>query len=151
DCQSGPQPCESIWSTRPLANGFAQRAWPRQPMNQRRDDMYAMPGSVILPYRGTRPKLGHGVVLASGAHLIGDLIVGDEASFWFNTVVRADCNYIRIGQRTNVQDGTVIHVTNGDAPTEIGDDVTIGHNATIHGCTIKSGSLIGMGAVILDH
>ena len=112
--------------------------------------MYLMPGSTLLPYKGTLPELGKGVFAASGAHLIGDLIVGEESSFWFNTVVRADCCHIRIGARTNVQDGTVIHVTNSKHPTIIGDDVTIGHSAVLHGCEVKNGCLIGMGATVMD-
>jgi len=112
--------------------------------------MYTMTNSTIVTYKGKTPSLGKGCFLASGAHLIGDLIVGEESSFWFNTVVRADCNIIRIGSCTNVQDGTIIHVTQGSGPTHIGNNVTIGHNAVIHGCTIKDGALIGMGAVILD-
>lgn len=112
--------------------------------------MYMMPGSNLLPYRGKLPKLGHQVFLAAGTQLIGDLEVGDDSSFWFNTVVRADCNFIRIGARTNVQDGTVIHVTNSLYPTYIGDEVTIGHNATLHGCRIQNRCLIGMGAVVMD-
>jgi carbonic anhydrase/acetyltransferase-like protein (isoleucine patch superfamily) len=96
------------------------------------------------------PQLGRDVFLASGAYLIGDLIVGDQSSFWFNTTVRADCNFIRIGARTNVQDGTVIHVTYKDGPTIIGNDVTIGHNATLHACTIADKVLVGMNATILD-
>ena len=112
--------------------------------------MYLMPGASLLPYKGVSPQIGAEVFIASGSHLIGDLIVGTEASFWFNTTVRADCCHIRIGARTNVQDGTVIHVTNGKHPTIIGDDVTIGHNATIHGCQIGNLCLIGMGAIIMD-
>ncbi|NRA64051.1 MAG: gamma carbonic anhydrase family protein [Pseudobacteriovorax sp.] len=109
-----------------------------------------MPGSSLLPYKSVLPQLGEGVFLASGAHLVGDLIVGNQCSFWFNTAVRADCCHIRIGSRTNVQDGAVIHVTNGKHPTIIGDDVTIGHNATIHGCEVHGPSLIGMGAILMD-
>ena len=92
--------------------------------------MYLMPGSNLLPYKGVLPKLGEGVFAASGAQLIGDLEVGKDSSFWFNTVARGDCHYIRIGERTNVQDGTVIHVTNGKYPSIIGNDVTIGHGAS---------------------
>ena len=112
--------------------------------------MYLMPGSSVLPYKGKTPKLANGVFAASGAHLIGDLEVGEDSSFWFNTVTRGDCYYIRIGARTNVQDGTVMHVTNGKHASIIGDDVTIGHGAVIHGCTIGNGCLIGMGAIIMD-
>lgn len=109
-----------------------------------------MPGANILPYKGKSPSLGQRVFLAAGAQLIGDLEVGEDSSFWFNTVVRADCNYIRIGQRSNIQDGTVIHVTNSLFPTHIGDEVTVGHNATLHGCRIGDRCLIGMGAVVMD-
>ena len=112
--------------------------------------MWQMPGSSIITYKGKTPQLGKDCFLASGAHLIGDLVVGKDSSFWFNTVVRADCNYIRIGERTNVQDGTVIHVTQFKGPTHIGNDVTIGHGAIIHACTIGDLCLIGMGAVLLD-
>lgn len=113
--------------------------------------IYMMSGSSLVSFAGTHPKIGSESFLASGAHIIGDVECGESCSFWFNTVVRGDCNYIRIGSRTNVQDGSVIHVTNKTAPTLIGNDVTIGHNTTIHGCTIKDLCLIGMGAVILDH
>ena len=109
-----------------------------------------MKGASIWPYKGKIPTLGQHVFLASGVHLIGDLEVGADSSFWFNTVVRADVNIIRIGSRTNVQDNTVIHVTSKTAPTHIGSDVTIGHSAIIHGCTIEDLVLIGMGAKILD-
>lgn len=113
--------------------------------------MYLMPGCNVLPYKGHMPKLGPGFFGAAGAQLIGDLEIGEDSSAWFNTVIRADCHYIRIGKRTNIQDGTVIHVTNSFAPTVIGDDVTIGHGTVIHGCTIHNGCLIGMGAILLDH
>jgi carbonic anhydrase/acetyltransferase-like protein (isoleucine patch superfamily) len=96
------------------------------------------------------PTLGQGVFVASGAHIIGDTEIGEESSIWFNTVIRGDCNYIRIGKRTNVQDGTVIHVTNSYFPTFIGDDVTIGHGAVLHGCRIGNLCLIGMGATVMD-
>jgi carbonic anhydrase/acetyltransferase-like protein (isoleucine patch superfamily) len=112
--------------------------------------MFLMNHAGIYSYRNHTPKFGSNPFLASGAYLIGDLIVGDDCSFWFNVTVRADCNYIRIGNRTNVQDGSVIHVTYKDGPTIIGDDVTIGHNATLHACTIANKVLIGMNATILD-
>lgn len=112
--------------------------------------MIRLPGSNILTYKGQAPTLGAGAFLASGCQVIGDVIAGIDCSFWFNTVIRGDCNFIRIGNRVNIQDGTVIHVTNGLHPTHIGDDVSIGHSAVIHGCTIKEGCLIGMGAKILD-
>lgn len=112
--------------------------------------MYLMPDSSLLPYKGKSPLLAKGVFVAAGARLIGDLEIGEESSVWFNVTIRADCHYIRIGKRTNVQDNTVIHVTNSLYPTNIGDDVTIGHSAVLHGCEIKSMTLIGMGAVIMD-
>ena len=89
--------------------------------------------------------------IAPSADVIGDVTLGPEASIWFNTTVRGDVNWIRIGAASNVQDNTVIHVTNRTAPTEIGAGVTIGHSAVIHGCTIEDNVLVGMGAVILDH
>ncbi|MBC7658483.1 MAG: gamma carbonic anhydrase family protein [Chitinophagaceae bacterium] len=110
-----------------------------------------MPGSVILPYKGKSPVCGAGVFLASGSHVIGDTEIGEDSSVWFNVVVRGDCNSIRIGKRTNVQDNSTIHVTNGKFPTYIGDDVTIGHGAILHGCRIENTCLIGMGAIIMDN
>ena len=112
--------------------------------------MYAMPGSTVIPYKGQQPTLHTGVFLATGAHIIGDVTLAEDVSVWFNTVIRGDCHYVTVGARTNIQDGAVIHVTQGEAPTIIGSDVTIGHGAVIHGCTIKDMSLIGMGAIILD-
>jgi carbonic anhydrase/acetyltransferase-like protein (isoleucine patch superfamily) len=111
---------------------------------------YAMPGSTIIPYKGTYPTLGSRAFVAAGAHIIGDVIAEEDVSIWFNTVVRGDCNSIRIGARTNIQDGTVIHVTSKEFATEIGSDVTIGHNVILHGCKVGSGTLIGMGAILLD-
>ncbi len=112
--------------------------------------MHAMPGSTITSYQGHTPKFGANVFLAAGAHIVGDVVLSDDVSVWFNTVVRGDCNFIRVGARTNIQDGSVIHVTHGTGPTVIGADVTIGHGAIIHGCTIEDLCLIGMGATILD-
>lgn len=101
-------------------------------------------------YQGITPKLHETVFRVGSAEIIGDVEVGERSSLWFHVVVRGDVNYIRIGARTNVQDGTVIHVTNKLHPTVIGDDVTIGHNVTLHGCTIGHRCLIGMGAVVMD-
>lgn len=112
--------------------------------------MYQMPGSHIIPFKGTQPRIGRDVFLASGACVIGDTVIGDESSIWFNTVVRGDVHSIRIGARTNIQDNTMVHVTQGQSGCAVGDDVTIGHNAVIHACTIGDLCLIGMGAVILD-
>lgn len=112
--------------------------------------MYLMPDSTVLPYRGHYPSIAKGVFAAAGARLIGDLVIAEDASLWFNVTVRADCNYIRIGARSNIQDNSVIHVTNSKHPTVIAEDVTVGHSAVLHGCEIKAGCLIGMGAVVMD-
>ena len=111
---------------------------------------YFMSGSTVIPYKGISPTLGDGTFVAAGSRLIGDLVTGSDVSFWFNVVVRADCNFIRIGDRTNIQDGSTIHVTNSLFSTTIGSNVTIGHNAVLHGCIIGDGTLIGMGAIVLD-
>lgn len=104
----------------------------------------------IITYKGITPKIDPSVFLADGVHIIGDVEIGKDSSVWFNTVIRGDVNYIRIGERTNIQDNTVVHVTNKKFPTHIGSNVTIGHSTVIHACTISDYSLIGMGAVILD-
>jgi len=96
------------------------------------------------------PKLGTNVFIAPNATVIGDVVLGDAASVWFGTVIRGDVMPIRIGARTNVQDNSVVHVTAGTASTTIGDDVTIGHSAIIHGCTIGNHCLVGMGSIVLD-
>lgn len=108
------------------------------------------PDACILPFRGTRPVLSEGVFIAPGATIIGDVIVAEDSSIWYQTVVRGDMNFIRIGRRTNVQDLCMIHVTTDIHPVNIGDGVTIGHHATIHGANLDDGCLIGMGAIVLD-
>lgn len=105
---------------------------------------------IILPWRGTVPTLDESVFVAPGASVIGDVVIGAGSSVWFGCVVRGDVNEIRVGQRSNIQDGTVVHVTKGGNGTYIGDDVLIGHNCTIHACSLESGSFIGMGSTILD-
>ncbi len=105
---------------------------------------------MLLPFRGTGPVFDDSVFIVDSCDIIGDVTIGANSSVWFRVVIRGDVNNIRIGSRTNVQDGTVIHVTNKTHPTVIGDDVTIGHNVTIHGCTIGDRCLIGMGSIILD-
>jgi carbonic anhydrase/acetyltransferase-like protein (isoleucine patch superfamily) len=105
---------------------------------------------MLLPYGSRHPQIDSSVFVACNATLIGDVAIAGQSSVWFNVVIRGDVNHIHIGARTNVQDGTVVHVTHDVHPTLIGDDVTIGHNATVHGCTIEGGCLIGIGAVILD-
>jgi len=104
----------------------------------------------VYALKGVTPTLGTGTFIAPNASVIGDVVLGDQSSIWFGTVVRGDVYPIRIGARTNVQDNAVVHVTGGVAKTTIGDDVTVGHGAIIHGCTIGSRCLIGMGSIILD-
>ncbi|BDG07265.1 gamma carbonic anhydrase family protein [Anaeromyxobacter paludicola] len=104
----------------------------------------------IHPFKGISPRLHPSVFAVDDALVIGDVEVGEQSSLWFGAVVRGDVNYIRIGARTNVQDQTVIHVTNGTHPTVVGDDVTLGHRVTLHGCTIQSRCLVGIGAVVMD-
>ncbi|MEI6398608.1 MAG: gamma carbonic anhydrase family protein [Pseudomonadota bacterium] len=109
-----------------------------------------MPGSTVISWNGHHPKLARGVLVATGAVVIGQVELGDDANIWFNTVIRGDVNTIKVGARTNIQDNTTVHVTTKTGPTLIGSDVTIGHNAVIHACTIEDHCLIGMGAIILD-
>lgn len=104
----------------------------------------------VYELRGVRPAMGRDVFIAESAVVVGDVSLGDEASLWFGAVVRGDCYPIRIGARTNVQDGAVVHVLGGKAETIIGDEVTIGHAAVVHGCTIGHRCLIGMGSIVLD-
>jgi carbonic anhydrase/acetyltransferase-like protein (isoleucine patch superfamily) len=106
--------------------------------------------STIIPYLGKTPKLHDTVFVASGARIIGDVEIGADASVWFNTVIRGDVHSIKIGRETNVQDGTVLHVTEGQHPLVIGERVTIGHMAMLHGCTVEDLALIGIGAIVLD-
>jgi carbonic anhydrase/acetyltransferase-like protein (isoleucine patch superfamily) len=104
----------------------------------------------IRTFDGKRPQLGAGCFVAETASLIGDVIVGAESSIWYGTVLRGDVMPIRIGARTSVQDGTIVHVTAGRFATTIGDDCTIGHAAIIHACTVEDSCLIGMGSILLD-
>ena len=104
----------------------------------------------LFPYLDTYPELDETVFLASGVKVIGDVKIGKDSSVWYNTVIRGDVHYIRIGELTNIQDCSMLHVTNGKYPLNIGNKVTIGHSAVLHGCTIEDLTLIGMGAVILD-
>ena len=105
---------------------------------------------MILAYRGIRPQVAESAFLASSATIIGDVHVGDESGLWFGVIVRGDVNRVRIGRRTNLQDGTIVHVTSGTHPTVIGDGVTVGHGAKLHGCSVANGCLIGIGAIVLD-
>ena len=104
----------------------------------------------IFPYKGILPSLAEDVFLAPGSKLVGDVTIGKGSSVWDNTVIRGDVHYVKIGEMTNIQDLSMLHVTNGKYPLNIGDKVTIGHSVTLHGCTIKDLTLIGMGAVVLD-
>lgn len=106
--------------------------------------------ALILPLRGFTPAIGHNCFLAPNASVIGDVVMGDECSIWFNTVLRGDVNSIRIGNRVNIQDGSVLHTLYQKSTIEIGDDVSIGHNVTIHGAKIHDLALIGMGAIVMD-
>jgi gamma-carbonic anhydrase len=104
----------------------------------------------IIQYKNRIPKLHSSVFVAEGAKIIGDVEIGEYSGIWFNTVIRGDVNFIRIGSRTNVQDNSVLHVTTKTAPLNIGSDITIGHSALLHGCTIEDCCLVGMGAIVLD-
>jgi gamma-carbonic anhydrase len=106
--------------------------------------------SGIIPYKDCIPKLHSSVFLADGAKIIGDVEIGEDSGIWFNVVIRGDVNRIRIGARTNVQDNSVLHVTTSTAPLHIGSDITIGHSAILHGCTIDDCCLIGMGSIVMD-
>lgn len=110
---------------------------------------------MILPHKGIEPKIDDSCFIAPSADIIGDVEIGEQSSVWFQVVIRGDVNYIRIGKRTNIQDGSVLHVTRNKppmkgAPLILGDDITLGHRVTLHGCTLKNRILVGMGAVILD-
>jgi len=104
----------------------------------------------IRPYRGKRPQIAASAYIDPAAVIIGDVVIGEDSSVWPCTVIRGDVHHIRIGARTNIQDGCVLHVMRDEHPLVLGDDVTIGHSVTLHGCTIESRCLIGMGAIILN-
>lgn len=105
---------------------------------------------MIRPFRGVHPQIHPTAFIEESAQIIGDVHIGEESSVWFNSVIRGDVFYIRIGDRSNVQDGSIIHVTNGTHPTILEDEVTVGHNVTLHGCHIQRGCLIGMGSIVMD-
>jgi carbonic anhydrase/acetyltransferase-like protein (isoleucine patch superfamily) len=106
--------------------------------------------ALILPVNNLSPKFGNNCFIAPNATIVGDVIMGNDCSVWFNTVIRGDVNYIKIGNKVNVQDGAVIHCTYQKNATNIGNNVSIGHNAIVHGCTIHDNVLIGMGAIVMD-
>jgi len=105
---------------------------------------------LLLPFRGQSPRLAETAWVAPGAAVIGDVEIGAHSSVWFGAVVRGDFHWIRIGAGTNLQDHCVVHVTREHFPTEVGDEVTVGHRATVHGCRVEDGALVGIGAVVLD-
>jgi carbonic anhydrase/acetyltransferase-like protein (isoleucine patch superfamily) len=105
---------------------------------------------MLRPFRGTMPRVHSTAYIDDSAQVIGDVEIGEESSVWMCVVIRGDVNHVRIGRRSNVQDGTVVHVMKDTHPTTIGDDVTIGHGAIVHGCTIEDRCLIGMGTILLN-
>lgn len=105
---------------------------------------------MVHPYKGIFPRIADSVYVSPGVHIIGDVEVGEHSSLWFGTIVRGDVHYIRIGRETNLQDGTIVHVMKDQYPTLLGDYVSVGHGAVLHGCTIESHCLIGMRATILN-
>lgn len=106
--------------------------------------------ATILPVLGKHPQFGENCFVAPNATIVGDVVMGSNCSVWFNAVVRGDVHHIRIGNKVNIQDGAVIHCTYQKNPTEIGNNVSIGHNALVHGCTLHDNVLIGMGAIVMD-
>jgi gamma-carbonic anhydrase len=105
---------------------------------------------MIIPFRNEHPRVHETAFIADDAILIGDVEIGEEASVWFGSILRGDVNYIRIGDRTNIQDATVIHVSSRTHPTVLENDITVGHRVTLHGCYVETGCLIGIGAILLD-
>jgi len=106
---------------------------------------------MIRTYKGITPQIAQTAFIEASAQIIGDVHVGDQSSVWFNCVLRGDVYHIRVGSHSNIQDGTIIHVTSGRFATIIGDGVTVGHAAVLHGCTIKDRVLVGIGAIVLDN
>jgi carbonic anhydrase/acetyltransferase-like protein (isoleucine patch superfamily) len=104
----------------------------------------------LRPYRGVWPRVEDGVWVAENALVIGDVVLGADVSVWYGCVLRGDSNSIRVGARTNIQDGSILHVTADLYPCTLGEEVTVGHRAVVHGCTVGDGALIGIGAVVLD-
>ena len=106
--------------------------------------------ATILPVLGKHPQFGENCFVAPNATIVGDVVMGNDCSIWFNAVIRGDVHYIKIGNKVNIQDGAVIHCTYQKNPTEIGNNVSIGHNALVHGCTLHDNVLIGMGSIVMD-
>jgi carbonic anhydrase/acetyltransferase-like protein (isoleucine patch superfamily) len=106
---------------------------------------------IVRPYRGKVPKIAATAFIADGVVIIGDVEIGEQASIWYNCVLRADVGMIRVGARSNVQDGSCLHMTSDLSHAIIGEEVTVGHNAIVHGATVHDGALVGMGAILLDN
>jgi carbonic anhydrase/acetyltransferase-like protein (isoleucine patch superfamily) len=106
---------------------------------------------IIRPYKGKAPKIAKTAFIADGVVIIGDVEIGEFASIWYNCVLRADVGYIRVGARSNVQDGSCLHMTSELSHAVIGEEVTVGHNAIVHGATVHDGALVGMGSILLDN
>ena len=107
--------------------------------------------ALLLPVKNIHPSIPDTCWIAPNATIVGDVTFGDHCSVWFNAVIRGDVHFIKIGDRTNIQDGAIIHCTYQKASTTIGNDVSIGHNALVHGCTLKDHVLVGMGAIVMDN
>src|SRR5919106_3417857 len=105
---------------------------------------------MIGPFKGTEPQIHPSAFIAEDVIVIGDVEIGENASIWFGSILRGDVNYIRIGARTNIQDGSIVHVTSNDFPTILENDITVGHRVTLHGCYVETGCLIGIGSILLD-
>ncbi|NNM22914.1 MAG: gamma carbonic anhydrase family protein [Flavobacteriaceae bacterium] len=105
---------------------------------------------IIKAVNGIHPEIPEDCFIADNATLVGDVVLGSQCSVWFNAVIRGDVHYIKIGNKVNIQDGAVIHATYRTSPTNIGNNVSIGHNAIVHGCTVKDNVLIGMGSIVMD-
>lgn len=105
---------------------------------------------ILKEVNGKAPRIGEDCFIAENATIVGDVVMGSQCSVWYNAVLRGDVHYIKMGNKVNVQDGAVIHCTYKKSPTTIGNNVSIGHNAIVHGCTIKDNVLIGMGSIVMD-
>jgi carbonic anhydrase/acetyltransferase-like protein (isoleucine patch superfamily) len=107
--------------------------------------------ALIRTLNGNTPKFGKDCFLAENAVIVGDVVMGDQCSIWYNAVIRGDVHFIRMGNKVNIQDGAVVHCTYQKSPTTIGNNVSVGHNAIVHGCTIHDNVLVGMGAIVMDN
>ncbi len=105
---------------------------------------------MIRPFKAIEPKIDSSAFIADDAIVIGDVEIGADSSVWFGSIIRGDVNFIRIGERTNIQDGTIIHVSSKTHSTVLEDEITVGHGVTLHGCHVESGCLIGIGAILMD-